>query len=95
MPNKIWYVSCHMQRGVAIDTLGAELVSCELMILALKCHNFRFFSEYCFVLLWVCSTNLPSGDQVDGLPLVASNARLSKSRWSGTKLMCGKTGLLT
>ena len=40
-----------------------------------------------------CSTSPPSGNQVDGLPLVAHNAPMGRTGALGTKTMYGNDGL--
>ena len=56
-----FHVSCDLQRGGSIRWLSAEIQKSEVAMYDLE-----------FVSHMVCSTSLPSGNQVDGLPLAAS-----------------------
>ena len=71
-----------LQRGASIDILCTDLVSNIFSI-----HDQIVI--FCCISKKACSARSPSGNQVDGLPLAASNATREEGRALWTKTIYG------
>ena len=81
-----------MQSMVAIHALGGEpgpkvAVRFPNMFLQHVLSIYKLLESLLY--------EVPGGNQVDGLPPAASNARLGKSRWLGTRHIYGNAGFHT